>query len=62
MRSTKDRRDSTAEAVFPLEDSNHEVVVEERRSNKERRLENLDMDELQLLLSEMPSPSNIKPR
>jgi hypothetical protein len=62
MRSTKDRRDSTADAIFPLEDSNHEVILEDRRRKKERRLENLDMDERQLLLSEMPSPSSIKPR
>ena len=62
MRSTKDRRDSTADAIFTLEDSNHEVILEDRRRKKERRLENLDMDERQLLLSEMPSPSSIKPR
>jgi hypothetical protein len=62
MRSTKDRRDNTADAVFPLEDSDHEVVLEDRRRKKERRLENLDMEERQLQLAEMPSPSSTKPR
>lgn len=62
MRSAKDRRNSTIDAVFPLEDSNNEVVLKNRRSKKERRLDNLDMEERQLLLSEMPSPASTKTR
>jgi hypothetical protein len=53
MRHKKDRR-HTEPAGFPLEDSNHELVTAERRRRADRRLENLDLEERQLLLSEMP--------
>lgn len=62
MRSTKDRRENTTAAVFPLEDSHQEIVTEDRRKNRERRLDKLALEERQLLLSEMPWPSIRKPR
>ena len=62
MRSTKDRRENTASAVFPLEDSDQEIVMEDRRKNRERRLDRLALEERQLLLSEMPWPAIRKPR
>jgi hypothetical protein len=62
MRSTKDRRENTAGAVFPLEDSDQELVTEDRRKSKERRLDRLALEERQLLLSEMPWPAIRKPR
>ena len=54
MRSTKDRRDNPTNPAFPLEDSDQELVMEDRRKRKERRLEKLALEERQLLLSEMP--------
>jgi hypothetical protein len=54
MRSTKDRRDNATDPAFPLEDSDQELVMEDRRKRKERRLEKLALEERQLLLSEMP--------
>ena len=62
MRSTKDRRENTTGAVFPLEDSDQEIVMEDRRKSRERRLDRLALEERQLLLSEMPSPAIRKPR
>jgi hypothetical protein len=62
MRSTKDRRDSAIDAVFPLEDSEHELIMEDRRKKKERRLDNMELEERQLLLSEMPWPAIRKTR
>ena len=56
MRSTKDRRARQAEPAFPLENSQHELVLADRRKRGERRLENLALEERQLLLSEMPCP------
>ncbi len=51
MRNQKDRRkaDSTA---FPLEDIHPGAT--DRRKLPDRRLENLDAEQRQLLLSEMP--------
>ena len=54
MRSTKDRRGNPCDPAFPLEDSDNELVMEDRRKKKDRRLEKLDLEERQLLLSEMP--------
>ena len=36
MRSTKDRRDNPTDPAFPLEDSDQELVMEDRRKRKER--------------------------
>jgi hypothetical protein len=62
MRSTKDRRSNASGPTFPLEDSDHELVMEDRRKKKERRLEKLALEERQLLLSEMPWLTVRKPR
>ena len=40
--------------MFPLEDSAHDFVTLERRKTRDRRLGNLEAEERQLLLSEMP--------
>ena len=62
MRSTKDRRENKTGAVFPLEDSDQEIVTQDRRKCRERRLDRLALEERQLLLSEMPWPAIRKPR
>lgn len=62
MRSTKDRRGNAGDPAFPLEDSDNELVMEDRRKKKERRLEKLELEERQLLLSEMPWLTGRKPR
>ncbi|MEN8108584.1 MAG: hypothetical protein ABFS22_11330 [Pseudomonadota bacterium] len=54
MRSARDRRNRSTAATYPLEDSDHELVLEDRRTCKERRLDDLELEERQLLLSEMP--------
>ena len=55
MRCTKDRRNWHTITRFPLDDSNHEAVLEDRRSDNDRRLDDMGVDERQMLLSEMPS-------
>ena len=57
MRNTKDRREKTTGALFPLEDSDQEIVTQDRRKCRERRLDKLALEERQLLLSEMPWPA-----
>jgi hypothetical protein len=54
MRNSKERRHSQAIVTFPLEDSTHDLVTSERRKTRDRRLSNLEAEERQLLLSEMP--------
>lgn len=54
MRGPGERRKPHVIDTFPLEDSNHEMVTANRRELKDRRLENLNDEERQLLLSEMP--------
>ncbi len=54
MRNTKERRHSHVLITFPLEDSMHDIVTSERRKTRDRRLSNLEVEERQLLLSEMP--------
>ena len=56
MRSSKDRRGTDQIASFPLEDNDRERVFAERRKQRERRIDNLEEEERQLLLSEMPAP------
>lgn len=57
MRNSKDRRDPNAVARYPLEDNERERVLAERRKKTERRIENLNAEERQLLLSELPWPT-----
>jgi hypothetical protein len=54
MRNQKERRHSHSIVTFPLEDSAHDYVTRERRKTRDRRLGNLEEEERQLLLSEMP--------
>jgi hypothetical protein len=54
MRHSKDRRHAKDTATYPLEDSNHDLVMSDRRKKRDRRLENMAEEEKQLLLSEMP--------
>jgi hypothetical protein len=54
MRNSKERRHSHTIVTFPLEDSTHDLVTSERRKTRDRRLSNLEAEERQLLLSEMP--------
>lgn len=54
MRNSKDRRHLHTIVTFPLEDSAHDFVTAERRKTRDRRLSNLEAEEKQLLLSEMP--------
>ena len=61
MRHLKDRRVPQATSLFPFRD-NTDVSQRERRKTGERRMENLDAEERQLMLSEMPSPTRRKPR
>ena len=57
MRHSRDRRDPHAATRFPLEDNERELVLADRRKKTERRIENLDAEERQLLLSELPWPT-----
>jgi len=54
MRHAHDRRQPDADVACPLEDNGHDFVTHDRRHQADRRLENLDMEERQTLLSEMP--------
>jgi len=52
MRKGKDRRKPAASPAIPFEDLHPGAT--DRRKRPDRRLENLDAEERQLLLSEMP--------
>lgn len=60
-RKRKDRRHSNTPDAFRLEDEEHGLVLEDRRKRRDRRLENLDVEERQTLLSEMPGVETEKP-
>ena len=55
MRRSKDRRASHAEDLFNPEENALGQPLQERRQTRERRIENLSLEERQLQLSEMPS-------
>jgi hypothetical protein len=55
MRSPKDRRASHAEGLLNTEENALGQPLQERRHTRDRRIENLTLEERQLLLSEMPS-------
>ena len=57
MRSRKDRRKPQSTAAFPIEDT---PTALERRKRRDRRMENMNAEERQLLLSEMPGLSTSK--
>lgn len=54
MKERTDRRRTGDETINPLEDNGRGKFARERRKRRDRRLENLDDAECQLLLSEMP--------
>jgi hypothetical protein len=54
MRNSRERRHTHAIVTFPLEDSARDFVTSERRKTRDRRMGNLEAEERQLLLSEMP--------
>ena len=55
MRSPKDRRASHTEGLFNPEENAFGQPIKERRHARDRRIENLTMEERQLQFSEMPS-------
>lgn len=56
MRNHKDRRKTGNAPISPYEDNGRATLARDRRKNHERRIENLEMEERQLMLSEMPAP------
>jgi hypothetical protein len=52
MRNSKERRKPESTAAFPIDDVTR--TASERRKLRDRRIENLNAEERQLLLSEMP--------
>ena len=54
MRNSKERRHAHTIVTFPLAGGAHDFVTSERRKTRDRRLSNLEAEERQLLLSEMP--------
>ena len=61
MRDHKERRKAAGMPSASLEDNGRTVSLMDRRKRHERRIGNLGVDELQLMLSEMPSPTTKKP-
>ena len=55
MRSPKDRRASHTEGLFNPEENALGQPLKERRHTRDRRIENLTLEERQLQFSEMPS-------
>lgn len=55
MRNPKDRRASPEEGLFYPEENVPGQPIKERRHRRDRRIENLSLEERQLQLSEMPS-------
>jgi hypothetical protein len=60
MRNIKDRRKPAKSTLFPGADNCQGAALSERRKRRERRVENLALEERQTLLSEMPwtTPGN----
>ncbi|MGD2112235.1 MAG: hypothetical protein PVI50_02535 [Gammaproteobacteria bacterium] len=54
MKSRTDRRRIRTEAEDPLENNGRGKFARERRKRRDRRMENLELVERQLQLSEMP--------
>ena len=55
MRSPKDRRASHTQGLFNPEENVLGQPLKERRHTRDRRIENLTLEERQLQFSEMPS-------
>jgi hypothetical protein len=54
MKQRTDRRKASKEPEDAYEDNGRGQFARERRKRRDRRMENLDLEERQLLLSEMP--------
>jgi hypothetical protein len=54
VKQRTDRRKVRNGLQGPYEDNGREQFARERRKRRDRRMENLDLEERQLLLSEMP--------
>ena len=61
MRNHKERRKAEGIPSVSLEDNGRTTSLVDRRKQRDRRIENLGADELQLMFSEMPSPTTKKP-
>ena len=55
MRDSKDRRHPHTATPYPLSNYPQEATAVERRRIRDRRMENLTLEERLLLLSEMPA-------
>ena len=54
MKQRTDRRRTRSAPQDPHEDNGRGQFARERRKRRDRRMENLELEERQLLLSEMP--------
>jgi len=61
MRNSTDRRHPHTTGLHPIDDNEIDVTDADRRKTRDRRMENLTLEERQLLLSEMPSLKPPKP-
>ena len=61
MRNHKERRKAASTPSASLEENGRTASLMDRRKQHDRRIGNLGVDELQLMLSEMPSPTTKKP-
>ena len=61
MRNSTDRRHPHTTGLHPIDDNEIDVTDADRRKTRDRRMENLTLEERQLLLSEMPSLKLPKP-
>jgi hypothetical protein len=55
MRNSTDRRHLHTTGLHPIDGNEIEAAGTDRRKIRDRRMENLTLEERQLLLSEMPS-------
>ena len=61
MRNSTDRRHPHTTGLHPIDDNEIDATGADRRKTRDRRVENLTLEERQLLLSEMPSLKLPKP-
>ena len=55
MRNSTDRRHPHTTGLHPIDNNEIEVFGADRRKIRDRRIENLTLEERQLMFSEMPS-------
>lgn len=56
MRNRKDRRRNPHNPYDEYQNNGRDRITKERRKGRERRMDRLELEERQLLLSEMPWP------